>query len=122
MAKPAFQSESVGATADVLTFERPILIDYDEVQATGADLFAYQEAHKDRNLVLVFTGVQGISSAMLGKLITLNRRVGRSERKVVLCSLEREVAEMFTSSRLDDYFKITPDRDSALAWLESSED
>jgi anti-sigma B factor antagonist len=119
MSQTSFSAEFVDGppAAAILAFRCRLLVDYDEVQSTGGELFGWQEAHPDRQLALDFAGVQGISSAMLGKLITLHRRIERAGRKLVLCGLEPDVAEMFHSSRLDDYFKIVAGRSDALAWL-----
>jgi anti-sigma B factor antagonist len=103
----------------LVSFDRTTLVSYDEVQATGDELFALQQAEPALHLVLAFQGVQGISSAMLGKLITLHRRVERAGKKLVLCELEPQVGEMFTSSRLNDYFTIRADRAAARALVEA---
>lgn len=103
----------------LISFDRTTLVNYDEVQATGEELFVFQQAEPGLHLVLAFQGVQGISSAMLGKLITLHRRVERAGRKLILCEFEPQVGEMFTSSRLNDYFTIRPDRRAAQSLLEA---
>ena len=112
-----FQELHKKPPAAVLWFEVRTLVYYDEVQSIGQKLFAFQEAHPDLHLVISFRGVQGVSSAMFGKLITLFRRITRTERKLILCELEPAVAEMFTSSRLNDYFNIKDQRQDALTWL-----
>ena len=111
----SFACQILGEPARIalVSFDRSTLVSYDEVQLTGDELFALQQSQPGLNLVLVFKGVQGISSAMLGKLITLHRRVEREGKKLILCELEPQVSEMFTSSRLSDYFQIRVDRAAA---------
>jgi|GEM_PF-1551122 len=101
----------------LISFDTTTLVSYDEVQKTGEELFNLQQSEPTLHLMLVFKGVQGISSAMLGKLITLHRRVERAGQRLVLCEFEPQVAEMFTSSRLDDYFTIRKSRDDARTYL-----
>jgi anti-sigma B factor antagonist len=104
-------------TACILSFDRKMLVYYDEVQATGDELFALHDKEGAVHYVVSFRGVEGVSSAMLGKLITLHRRVERANKKLILCDMEPGVFEMFTSSRLTDYFKVVADQAAALASL-----
>lgn len=103
--------------AVIVAFERKMLVYYDEVQATGEELFALQEKQPDIHFLVSFRGVEGVSSAMLGKLITLHRRVERAGKKLILCDMGPSVLEMFTSSRLTDYFQVVADQAAALASL-----
>ena len=59
-------------------------------------------------LVLDFSGVDLISSSLLGKLILLLRRVEGAGGKLVLCELSPTVATVFKTSNLDRLFKIVP--------------
>ncbi|HEY1065493.1 MAG TPA: STAS domain-containing protein [Pirellulales bacterium] len=94
-------------------FNRPALIDSAVVVEIGNQLFAAHDARPDFYLVVSFQGVQGVSSAMLGKLITLHRRAQRAGRRLALCEMEAVVHEMFSSSRLCDYFTIVSHRTHA---------
>ena len=68
-------------------------------------------------LVLDFTGVDLISSSLLGKLILLQRRVDNSGGKLKLCELTPTVQSVFRTSNLDRLFAIVRDRRAAAAEL-----
>jgi anti-sigma B factor antagonist len=72
---------------------------------------------KPIRLVLDFTGVDLISSSLLGKLILLQRRVDNSGGKLCLCELSTTVQSVFKTSNLDRLFKIVRDRRAALTEL-----
>ena len=66
-------------------------------------------------VVVDFTGVDLISSSLLGKLILLLRRVDGGHGRLVLCELSPNVQSVFRTSNLDKRFKIVRDRTAALA-------
>ena len=68
-------------------------------------------------LVLDFTGVDLISSSLLGKLILLLRRVEGAGGRLILCELSPTVQTVFKTSNLDKLFRIVRDRAAALAEL-----
>jgi len=86
-------------------------------QEIGAELFAAQEqmtAGIDR-LVLDFKDVEYVSAPMLGKLITLDRKLtAGNEGKVNICNADK-IHETFKASRLDKLFNIAGDLDTAIA-------
>lgn len=110
---PSYLKIHAGERTLFVSFDRPALIDTAVVTEIGNQLFAAQDARPDLYLILSFAGVQGVSSAMLGKLITLHRRTQRAGRRLALCEMESVVHEMFSSSRLGDYFTIVAQRSQA---------
>ncbi len=101
-------------------FEDDALIDFHITDAVGTELLALQEAHPDSNYVISLDGVMGLSSAMLGKLITLYRRVKARERKLVLCEMGPIVEEMLRHSRLNTWFVCRGDRQAAEAEVQNA--
>lgn len=101
----------------LIEFCVPALVVQSLVSRVGLEILEAHDGHPDLYLIVSFEGVQSISSGMLGKLITLHRRAQRAGRHLVLCHMGPVVEEMFTSSRLDDYFTIVPDVQSAKAFL-----
>lgn len=112
-APSAFRTE-VAADAVLIRFEVPSLIEPIQVEEVGAALLALHELHAKVPLVIDFGTCNGVSSAMVGKLITLHRRVRRSGGKLVLFGLGPIVQEVFRSARLDEYFLLCRTRDEAL--------
>ena len=68
-------------------------------------------------LVLDFTGVKYLSSAALGKLITLRRKVDQLGGRLKLCEIASETMDVFRIAKLDDYFDICRDQRTALESL-----
>jgi anti-sigma B factor antagonist len=93
------------------------LIDFHTTEAVGAQLLRFQEQNREADYLIDFHGVLGLSSAMLGKLITLYRRIKADGRKMALCNMGPVVDEMFRSSRLNTWFVCCQDRRGAEAKL-----
>lgn len=111
---PAFLTE-VAADAVLVRFVAPSLIDPIQVEEVGVALLALHELHAKVPVVIDFGVCNGVSSAMVGKLITLHRRIRRGGGKLVLFGLGPIVQEVFRSARLDEYFTLCRTRDEALA-------
>ena len=67
-----------------------------------------------QRVILDFTGVEMISSSLLGKLILLMRRVETGGGKLRLCELSPTIHGVFRTSNLDRLFGIDRDRREAL--------
>lgn len=65
-------------------------------------------------LIVDFSGVDIISSSLLGKLIILQRRVDNSKGKMRLCEMSRNVEGVFRTANLDRLFTIDRDRRESL--------
>ena len=92
--------------ATVICFIESVLVDHEMVTAVGQELLSAHDLSPESHFIVSFAGVEAISSAGIGKLITLNRRAHRHECLLLLCDMEADVAELFVSSRLDTYFQI----------------
>lgn len=99
----------------VVTFRDRLLFDDRTVREVSEQLnAALPNDGKPIRLVLDFTGVDLISSSLLGKLILLQRRVDGSGGKLRLCELSPTVQSVFKTSNLDRLFEIVRDRRAAL--------
>jgi anti-anti-sigma factor len=85
-----------------------------EIEQIGKELRLLFEESKRRRFVVDFTGVDYLSSALLGKLISLNTKVRSRKGSVKLCNLRPGVVEIFHTSRLDRIFSISEDVAEAL--------
>jgi anti-sigma B factor antagonist len=102
----------------VITFTDRLLFDDRTVREVSEQLgAALPNDGKPIKLVLDFTGVDLISSSLLGKLILLQRRVDGSGGKLRLCELSATVQSVFRTSNLDRLFGIVRDRAAALTEL-----
>ncbi len=66
------------------------------------------------NLLLNFSGVGFLSSSVLGKLITLNKRMKGKGGRMVLCEMKPEIYELFTLTNLTKIFDIRDDETNGL--------
>jgi len=66
------------------------------------------------HILLNFSNVEYLSSAALGKLITLNKKLGQAGGKLILCNISPEILEVFEITKLDKFFKIRKEEQAAL--------
>ncbi len=98
----------------VVRFRDSRLFNLAEIEQVGKELCALLEEGRIRRFVVDFSGVDYLSSALLGKLISLNTKVQARKGRVKLCNLQPGVVEIFHVSRLDRVFSITEDVAEAL--------
>lgn len=100
--------------ATIVRFVDKRILDETNIQIIGNQLFALvDEDHRDK-LVLDFSNVEYLSSAALGKLITLDKKVKAAKGKLRLCGIRPEIYEVFTITRLHKVFNIFDDQEKAL--------
>jgi anti-sigma B factor antagonist len=90
------------------------LFDERTVREVADQLFAAVPSAGPIRLVLDFSGVDLVSSSLLGKLIILQRRVDASGGQLRLCEMSNTVRSVFKTSNLDRLFAIDRDRREAL--------
>lgn len=100
----------VGVGVDLLTED----VNLDQF---GHELFALVEQFGCRRLVVNLDTVRMVTSAGLGKLITLHRKMHRHQGMVVFCHLQEAVEDVLRTSRLITYLQVAADVPSALAAL-----
>lgn len=103
-----FNVESHG-DAVVVRFNVPQLTEDLNVEQLGHDLFALVENFDHRQVVLRLSGVDYLTSSVLGKFITLHRKLHRLQGRLVVCELTPGVREVMRMSRLLDYFHTVED-------------
>ncbi len=72
------------------------------------------DGHPDKNLLLSFKNVDHLSSAALGMLITLNKKMSDQTGKLKLSDISPQIFEVFKITRLNKLFDIHPTADQAL--------
>jgi anti-sigma B factor antagonist len=105
--------EQIGDVSVVNFVDRKIL-DEQNIQIIGDQLFSLVDQEGRRHLLLNFGNVEYLSSAALGKLITLNKKVQGAKGKLVLCNIAPEILEVFEITKLDKFFKIEGEEQAAL--------
>ncbi len=105
--------EDMGDIA-VVNFVDKKILDEQNIQMIGDDLFRLVDELGRRKILLNFRNVEFLSSAALGKLITLNRKVQAVKGKLILCGITKEIREVFEITKLDKLFVIQQDEQVAL--------
>lgn len=90
------------------------ILDESNIQIIGNQLFALVDEDHRQKIVLDFTNVEYLSSAALGKLITMDKKVKAAGGKLRLCSIRSDILEVFKITRLDKLFTIKEDREKAI--------
>ena len=105
--------EDYGDITVVNFIDRKIL-DEQNIQKIGEDLFSLVDELGRKKILLNFSNVEYLSSAALGKFITLNKKVQQAGGKLVMCNINPDILEVFEITRLDRLFNIQRDEQTAL--------
>ena len=99
----------------IVTFTDKKILDESNIQEIGEQLNELVEKHYMVKMLLNFENVEYLSSAALGKLITLNKKIKEENGKLKLCSVRPQIYEVFKITKLNKLFEIYDDEDRALA-------
>jgi anti-sigma B factor antagonist len=107
----------VSKTGDVsvVKFQDRKILDEASIQELGLELFALVEQENRKSILLNFTGVEFLSSAALGKLITLDRKVKAHKGRLKLSNIRPEILEVFQITKLNKVFDIRTEEAEAIA-------
>ncbi|HEV3144488.1 MAG TPA: STAS domain-containing protein [Gemmataceae bacterium] len=93
----------------IVRFIGPNIVGERNVQVIGDQLFDLVDNQGKKKILLSFRNVKALSSAALGKLITLNKKTQQSGGKLVMCGISKEISEVFAITKLDQLFNISKD-------------
>lgn len=99
----------------VVRFMDRKILDELVIQDLGQELFSLVEQENHKNLLLNFTNVEFLSSAALGKLISLHKKVERAGGVLKLSNIRPEIFDVFKITRLNEKFDIKDEQEEALA-------
>ena len=105
--------EDIGDVTVVNFVDRRIL-DEQNIQIIGEQLFSLVDEVGRRKILLNFGNVEFLSSAALGKLIALHKKLQAVGGRLILCNIDPEIYEVFEITRLDKFFNIQKDEQAAL--------
>ena len=108
--------EEVGGVT-VATFVDKKILDEGNIQVIGNQLFSLVEDDGRDKIVLDFSSVEYLSSAALGKLITMDKKVKSAKGKLRLCSVRPDIYEVFAITKLNKLFDMRDTREQALEGL-----
>ena len=98
----------------VVNFVDKKILDEQNIQVIGEQLFSLVDEVGRRKILLNFGNVEFLSSAALGKLITLNRKLQSAGGKLVLCEIDPQIYEVFEITKLNKLFNIQREEQAAL--------
>lgn len=99
----------------VATLTDRSILDAPPLDTLRDELVRVVEAGDGLPLVIDFSRVDFLSSAMLDILGQLHRRMATGQRTLRLCGLRPQIRELFKVTKLDTLFPIHADRTEALA-------
>jgi len=105
--------EDIGDVTVVNFVDRRIL-DEQNIQIIGEQLFSLVDEVGRRKILLNFGNVEFLSSAALGKLIALHKKLQAVGGRLILCNIDPEIYEVFEITRLDRFFNIQKEEQTAL--------
>lgn len=98
----------------VVRFATSRILDQSNVQQLGEELDALIDQHDMDRIILNFENVSYMSSAVMGKLVSLLKRVQAAGGELKLCSIEDSIYEIFEIMRFDKMFDIYKSEDEAV--------
>ena len=115
--KPRISVEYTG-NATIVTFTDEKILEEKDIQALQESIMSVVEsAGGGINLILDFCNVRFLSSAVLGLLIRISKRVYQHDGQLRLCNINPKIYEIFKITRLTKIFDIYKDLESATADL-----
>ena len=111
------QRLSVSEVGDVtvVRFVDQKILDEARIQQLGQELFNLVEVDGRSKILLNFSSVEFLSSAALGKLITLDKKVKGQGGALKLSNIRPEIYEVFAITKLNKLFDIKDNEVDALA-------
>ncbi|MHC4112699.1 MAG: STAS domain-containing protein [Planctomycetota bacterium] len=92
--------------ATIVTFVDEKILEEMDIQALQASVMSVIEEAERINLVLDFCNVQFFSSAVLGLLMRISKKVYEQEGQLRLCNISPRIYEIFKITRLNKIFDI----------------
>jgi len=100
--------------ATVVTFSEEKILNEQDIRDLQERIMSVVEQTRQIRLILDFRNVRFLSSAVLGMLIRISKKVYESDGQFRLCNIDPKIYEVFKITRLNKIFDIYTDLDSAL--------
>jgi len=101
----------------IVTFTTSRILDQSNVQQLGEELDELLDKHQLKKLVLNFENIHYMSSAVMGKLVSLHKKLKAASGDVKLCNISPGILEIFSIMRFDRLFDIRQSEDQAVIEL-----
>ena len=107
--------------ATVVTLADERILEEEDIRAIQTSIMAVIGQAEHINLIVDFRNVQFLSSAVLGLLIRVSKRIYEQEGQLRLCNINSKIHEIFKVTRLTKIFDIYKDLDSASEGLSQAD-
>jgi anti-sigma B factor antagonist len=107
------EAEQIG-TVTVVKFTRSEFLDDETIEAIGAELFSLVDNLGCRQVVLNLAKVKRVASLMLGKLLTVHKKLKAAGGRLVLCGVDPEIYKIFETLRFPQLIRVVKDEQEAL--------
>ena len=98
----------------VVRFTTRTILGNDAIEAIGTQLLGLVEEAGCRQFVLNLENVESISTAMVGKLVSLHRRLDAAQGRLVLCRLGPFLIEIFKILNLGQLARVYGEEQEAV--------
>ena len=95
--------------ATIITFVDEKILEEKEIQVLQESVMSVIEQAERLNLILDFRNVRFLSSAVLGLLIRISKKVYEQDGQLRLCNISPKIFEIFRITRLTKIFDIYQD-------------
>jgi len=107
--------------ATITTFTDEKILEEKDIKALQESIMSVIEQAGRINLILDFCNVRFLSSAVLGLLIRISKRIYECDGQLRLCNINPRIYEIFKITRLNKIFDIYEDVKSATESLPSAD-
>ena len=105
--------------ATIIAFTDERILEERDILALQESIMSVIEQNDQIRLVLDFCNVKFLSSAVLGLLIRISKKVYERQGQLKLCSISPKIYEVFKITRLTKVFDIHKDVTAAIEDLEA---
>jgi stage II sporulation protein AA (anti-sigma F factor antagonist) len=89
------------------------LTDLDDIRAAEYHLFELMDGKTDQKIIVDFSEVEMLSSAMLSVLLSTRRRLVTSSGRLAICGVNETLRKLFRVTNLHELIESFDDVDSA---------
>jgi len=114
-------SVSYAENVTILTLTDEKILEENDIRALQESIMSVIEQAEQINLVLDFQNVRFLSSAVLGLLIRISKKVYEHDGQLRLCNINPKIYEIFKITRLTKVFDIYQDVEAAAKGLSNKD-
>ena len=106
-------SVTYAGNATIMSFTDEKILEEQDINALQGSIMSVIEQAERINLILDFGNVRFLSSAVLGLLIRISKRIYERDGQLRLCNINPKIYEIFKITRLTKTFDIYDDIETA---------